>query len=354
MEPGRLRPSSGAFVRREGAVRVLQVTGTYPSAENPEKGSLVQAQVDSLRDAGVELEVCVLSGRGWWKYLAGVGEVRRALRGSRFDLVHAHYSYAGWSARLATRLPLVVSFMGGDVLGVINARGEWPWLSRFLNRLASNVLAAVSAFSIAKSTGLADDIPWARRKAIIPNGVDFSTFRPQEVDRAAMGLDPGKRYVLFGGRTSERRKRYDLASRVVEIARKRHPTLEIVAIEGRDHAEVARYLNAVDCLLLTSRYEGSPNIVKEAVACNTPVVATDVGDVRERLAGVRNCRVATDDPGDLARALVEVLDAGDRADNGRESIRGLESGAIARQIIDVYRSVLGVAAAHQRTEQGEP
>lgn len=323
-------------------MRVLHVTAAYPSGENPEKGSLVKAQIDSLRAAGLDLEVCVLRGRGAWKYVAGIGQVRRVLRGGRFNLVHAHYAYTGWTVRLATALPLVVSYMGNDVVGKSDDAARGPGLGRRMHVASCNALAAVSAFAIAKSANLAAELRTGR-KAIIPNGVDLSVFRPMEVDRAALGLDVSRRTVLFAGRVTDLRKRHGLAKRVVEIARESVPGLELVAIERRPHAEVARFLNAASCLLITSRFEGSPNIVKEALACGTPVVATDVGDIRERTQGVRNCRVAPDDPRELAAALVEVLRDGARADNGREAVAALDSAVIAKRILDVYRDVLGEA-----------
>ena len=312
-------------------MRVLHVAAAYPSAENPEGGSLVKAQIDSLRAAGLDLDVCVLKGGGTAKYVAGIGQVRKALRRG-FDLVHAHYAYTGWTARFATALPLVVSYMGNDVVGKNDEEAGGLRLSRRLHVASCNALAAITAFGIAKSANLAREIR-SRRIAVIPNGVDCTVFRPMEVDREALGLDVSRRTILFAGRITDLRKRHGLAKRVVEIARETEPGLELTAIEKRPHEEVARYLNAASCLLITSRFEGSPNIVKEALAC-------DVGDVRERLEGVRNCRVATDDPHDLAAALVEVLQDGGRADNGPEAVAALDAPVIARRILDVYRQVL--------------
>jgi glycosyltransferase involved in cell wall biosynthesis len=265
--------------------------------------------------------------------------VRKALRAGRFDLVHAHYAYTGWTARLATTLPLVVSYMGNDVVGRNDDAARGLRVGRFLHVASCNALTAVSVLAIAKSANLAAELRTAR-KAIIPNGVDLSVFRPMEVDREALGLDVSRRTILFAGRVTDLRKRHELARRVVEIARESVPGLELVAIERRPHEDVARFLNAASCLLITSRFEGSPNIVKEALACNTPVVATDVGDVRERVDGVRNCRIASDDPRALAAALVDVLRDGGRADNGREAVAALDSAVIARQILDLYRRVL--------------
>lgn len=319
-------------------MRVLHVVAAYPAPGNPEKGSLVKAQIDSLRAAGLDLEVCVLHGPGWRKYVAGIAQVRRALRAGRFDLVHAHYAYTGWTARLATARPLVVSYMGNDVVGRNDEAGGG--VGRFLHVASCNALASVSAFAIVKSGNLAAEIRTSR-KAVIPNGVDCSVFRPMEVDRASLGLDVSRRTVLFAGRISDLRKRHELAKRVVELAREDVPGIELVAIERKSHEDVAKYLNGAACLLVTSRFEGSPNIVKEALACNTPVVATDVGDVRERTADVRNCRIASDDPRDLAAALVEVLRDGGRADNGREAVAELDAPVIARRILEVYREVLG-------------
>jgi len=100
-------------------------------------------------------------------------------------------------------------------------------------------------------------------------------------------------FSLFARARSEN---YPRAERVVTVADNllERPA-RLRTVSGVDHDAVPDYMNAADALLLTSHSEGSPNSVKEALACNLPVVAVDVGDVRERLAGVEPSRVAASD-----------------------------------------------------------
>jgi teichuronic acid biosynthesis glycosyltransferase TuaC len=325
--------------RREPTLRVLHVTGAYPDASNPHPGAFIASQVDSLRRRGLDVDVCVLHGKGLLKYVRGVREVRRCTSERNFDLVHAHYMYAGWSARLGSRLPLVVSFMGNDVFGQCDDEGHISFSSRAIHWTLSNALAFVSAHAVVKSKELGDRI-LSGRKSIIPNGVDLELFRPQEISRAELGLADDTFYVLFAGKKSEARKRYRLAEIAVENFKLRVPRAELICVEGRTQAEIGRLMNAADCLILTSTYEGSPNVVKEALACNLPVVSVDVGDVRERLEGIDGCHVVRDDPEAIAEAFARVHARGGRLSEGRSAMAALSLERIAERISAIYSNVL--------------
>jgi teichuronic acid biosynthesis glycosyltransferase TuaC len=322
----------------ERPIRVLHVTGAYPSAEAPQAGVFIRAQVESLRAAGVEVEVVALPGRGLGKYVRGIGAVRAALGAGEFDLVHAHYMYAGWTARLATLRPLVVSFMGNDVFGDCDEYGRYPPVQRVLHRALSMALARVSRRSVVKSTALGEALGGVPL-ALIPNGVDLEVFSPRAVTKAELGLPEGF-VILFAGRPSDPVKRWPLAQATLEALRAlgAHDA-HLVTVEGRTQAEVARVMSAADALLLTSAHEGSPNVVKEALATELPVVSVDVGDVRERLHGVEGCHVVEAAPRALAEALGRVRARGERLRDGRASTVTLEWAR--ERLIEVYRQVAG-------------
>jgi len=92
--------------------------------------------------------------------------------------------------------------------------------------------------------------------------------------------------------------------------------------------------------LLTSRSEGSPQFIKEAMACNLPIVSTDVGDVRFNVAGVDGCYVCDQDVKELAEKLSLAILFGKRT-QGRQRIvaLGLDSDTIANKLIGVYNSL---------------
>jgi teichuronic acid biosynthesis glycosyltransferase TuaC len=119
------------------------------------------------------------------------------------------------------------------------------------------------------------------------------------------------------------------------------PELRLVVLDGTaPPAEIPLYMNAADVLLVTSRTEGSPTVVQEAMACNLPVVSVDVGDVRERLEGVSASKVLADrDPVALGAALAEVIALQQRSD-GRVHASSLGIEAIAARLAEFYRQVL--------------
>jgi len=175
----------------------------------------------------------------------------------------------------------------------------------------------------------------------IPSGLDFALFRliPRAEARRHLGLPLDKRLVLWVGRPTEPRKRFPLAQRAMELLNQSLPA-ELIVGWGVLHADMPYYMNACDALVFTSVQEGSPNAVKEALACNLPVVSVAVGDVPLRLRGVSECELCPDDrPDTIAAGLERVLRRTQRS-NGRDSLRDLDEAALTAKVIDVYRSVL--------------
>jgi hypothetical protein len=175
----------------------------------------------------------------------------------------------------------------------------------------------------------------------VPSGLDFSTFRliPQDEARRKLGLPQDRRLVLFAGNPDEARKRFTPAKRAVELL----PAslgAEILVAWGVMHDAMPYYMNAADALIFTSVQEGSPNVVKEALACNLPVVSVPVGDVELRLRGIAGCELVRDDrPEALAAALERVLSRGERC-HGRAAVQQLDETLLAPKVLDIYRSVL--------------
>src|SRR5437764_12996600 len=185
-------------------------------------------------------------------------------------------------------------------------------------------------------------LPPGVRANVIPSGLDLNLFRliPRDEARRHLGLPPDKRFVLFVGNPAEPRKRYGLAREAVEILNRSLP-VELRVAWGSPHTDVPFLMNACDALVFTSLQEGSPNTVKEALACNLPVVSVPVGDVAQRIGGVAGCELCPDEkPESIAAALERVLRRGIRA-AGRAAVQDLDERRLAQQVIDVYRSVLG-------------
>jgi len=242
-----------------------------------------------------------------------------------YDIVHANYGLTGPAALSQRSRPVVLSLWGTDLYG------RYGRVSRVCARLSDAV--------VVMSEAMADELD--QDCHVVPHGVDIDLFapEPQREAQADLGWDPDRNHVLFPYSPTTGVKDYPRAQRVVEATEERLDTpVELQVVKGEPHRRMARYMNAADALVLTSKWEGSPNATKEAMACNLPVVATDVGDVSEQLRGVRHSHVCASD-GDLTDALVDVLQAGERSD-GRERAREYSLERMGDQLVDVYESVL--------------
>src|SRR6185312_15309721 len=162
---------------------------------------------------------------------------------------------------------------------------------------------------------------------------------PQAAARKKLGLDPRERLVLFVGRPNQARKRFWLAKQAVDLLNAHTPARLVVAWNVQ-HQQIPVYMNACDALVFTSMQEGSPNVIKEALACNLPVVSVPVGDVAMRLQGVAGCELCTDDrPATIAAALERVLQRGQRV-AGCEAVQDLDDRTLTQEVLAIYRSVL--------------
>jgi glycosyltransferase involved in cell wall biosynthesis len=327
-------------------MRALVVTNLWPTPAHPGVGVFVRDEVDGLRSLGVEVDVLHLdrSRLGRRVYLRTARELARGVASGRPDLVHV--MYGGVMAEIVTRraggLPVLVSFCGTDLLSM-GEGGPGAMLSRRQNRGASVRAARRADGIVVKSRNLADALPSGLdpdRVWLIPDGVDLDLFAPRDRDdaRAELGWSPAVRHVVFPAAPSRPEKNYPLAAAAVELVRAAGADVELHALHGVEKREVPTWLNAADALLLTSTHEGSPNAVKEALACDLPVVAVDVGDVEERLAGIDGCHVCAPAAGELAAALRSTLERGGRV-AGRDRVRDLSLPVLARRLQKVYENL---------------
>jgi glycosyltransferase involved in cell wall biosynthesis len=308
-------------------LRVLAVTNMWPVPGAPQFGIFVERQVAALRRAGVDVDVLFVNGRASrLNYLRGFAELRQRVRRQRYDLVHATYVFSGLIARAQLRHPVVLTHTGIEVLESWQAPLSWA---------VSRVVDAVVVRSEEMHERLG--LPTA---AVIPSGVDFDVFRPEprHEAREALGLDPETRIVLFVGEPRPE-KRLDVIQGAVEMLRRDDPRVSLIQLCGKPQEELARYLSAADVLALPSNNEGSPGAVKEAMACNLPVVAADVGDVRQVIDGTEGCYLAARTPEDFARKISLVFERGGRTD-GRMRIEWLSWPRVTARLLDVYRGVL--------------
>ena len=265
--------------------------------------------------------------------------LRREAKAFRPDLVHAHFgSLTALTTALFSPVPVVVTFRGSD----LNPAPSDGWLKSSVRRFGSQLSTLRARRIICVSLQLQGRLWWAKRKAtVIPSGVDLARFRPVPVSEARkyLGWDATQPVVLFNAGRDPGGKRLDLAEEAVNIARKELPGLRLEAMRGNvPHERVPLLMAGSNCLLVTSDYEGSPDIVKEALACNLPVVSVRAGDVPERLEGVSHSYVVERDARAISAALVRVMRAGERS-NGRSHVAALDADEVAAKIVAVYQAL---------------
>lgn len=325
-------------------MRVLVVTSEWPSAELPVSGPWIVVQVDALRAAGVDVDVLPFRGaRRPSNYLRARSRVRQALRTGVYDLVHAHFGQSGLLV-VPSPLPFVVTFHGSDLEGIVGRSGRYTALGWFLRQL-SRVVARAADAVIVVAPQLGERLPSRVTYEVMPMGVDTTTFAPGDRHRAraALGLPPESRSVLFCGDPAVARKRFALAQSAVEILGDRLDA-RLITVTGVPPDVVRTYMVACDALLVTAMHEGSPVMVKEALVCNLPVAAVDVGDVGSLLNGIDGCEIAaSEDPRDLANALERVLSRQGSFD-GRSAVERFGSDRLAADLIALYERTIGTSS----------
>ncbi len=317
------------------------VTTNWPAPGGPRTSHFIKRQADFLQAAGVDVDVFHFQAqKNVARYLKAWLEVRRKLRSNRYDLIHAQFGQSGLMA-LPKRIPYVVTLRGSDILGTVSdSSGKYTAAGK-VNQRISRMVAAKANAVILVSEHMKEQLPLLKGCHVIPSGIDFNLFRtmPRDEARRQLGLPLDERLVLFVGNPKQARKRYPLAQAAVDILNRRLP-VRLVVGWGVPHTDIPVYMSACDALIFTSMQEGSPNVVKEALACNLPVVSVAVGDVEQRIGGVEGCELCRDkSPETIASALERVLLRGKRVD-GRTSVEHLSEASITQQVIAVYRSAL--------------
>lgn len=318
-------------------MRVLHVVSSLPTRERPFDKPFVQSQIESLKRNAVDIDVVNIRGNERaFNYFLGIFKVLRQVSRTKYDAVHAHYSYCGWCSVFQRRVPVILSLMGSDLYGSINARGQQT-LEGLLTIFTTRILIRLVKAVIVKSDRMRKEIE-SVRVHVVPNGVDFRIFKPvahRISTKKSANVTPT---ILFLGNPEDPGKNFALAKKAFEIVKTESRKAKLVVPFGVSQEEVVRYMNMCDVLLLTSIREGSPNVIKEAMACNLPIVATDVGDVREVIGDTEGCYIASFSAHDLAAKIRLALEYGKRT-NGRQRIRHLDINNIARTIISIYREI---------------
>src|SRR5262245_11862433 len=330
------------------SMRVLAVTNMYPTSSNPPLGSFVEQQIKGLRSVGLDVDVLFIDRqqRGMATYRHVPTQLRARLRHSDPDLVHV--MYGGVMANLTTRVirdrPTVITFHGSDLLGE-HFSGKFRRLVAAYGVSCSLKAARRADGVVVVAESLEQRLPAdidRGKVRIIPCGIDTGHFVPLPQSRCREQLNwRGDSFrILFNIAGDVPRKQPGLARAAVAALNRSGIRAEMHELHSVPNQDVPVWLNASDVLLLTSQQEGSPTIVKEALACNLPVVSLDVGDVRKQIDGIDGCHLAAANPDDLADKL-KLVYAGPRRVNGRFKMETLSLERVASRLKVFYEELLG-------------
>ncbi|MBV9122356.1 MAG: glycosyltransferase [Planctomycetes bacterium] len=328
-------------------MRVLCVTNMYPSAEFPASGTFIHQQIQGLRELGLDLDLLYVARRekGMKCYAEVARRLRKHLAEAAPELVHVMYGgiMAKVVSETVTHRPVVVTFHGSDLLGEPSAgvvRRLLAWAGVRASLQAALRAAGVVVVSEGVRRALPANLP-AAKVQVIPCGIDLDRFRPldRRACRERLQWSPDRFHVLFQDGNGAPVKRPALARAAIAAARARGLDAELHVLRGVPNEEVPIWLNASAVVLLTSLHEGSPMIVKEALACDRPIVSVDVGDVAERLRGIQGCYLARPEAADLADKLLLVSE-GPSSVRGRETLTELSLHRVAVRLKEFYEATV--------------
>jgi teichuronic acid biosynthesis glycosyltransferase TuaC len=304
-------------------------------------GIFVKRQVDSLRAAGLRCDVLFIRGFvSPLAYVVAAVVLRQLSRVKRpmYRVVHGHGGETLLPLQFCIRTRRLVSFSGSDLLGTFDWAGSVSMSSRARRTLLS-MLSRLASATITKSAEMEGALPPSvrRRNYVLPNGVDREFFRPLNRDdaRRQLGWPCAESIALFAAHPSVPGKGYHLAAAACMVARRQGVPVRLEIAQSLEPALMPVAMSAADLLIMTSLAEGSPNVVKEALMCNLPVVATPVGDVRELLTNVRPSYICHATPTALANAIIDCVRRAERS-NGRDVALWLDECTIARRLLSIY------------------
>ena len=276
---------------------------------------------------GVEADYFPIGGTySRWNYVNAAAKFfMMSLRGEldKYDIIHAHYGFHGVVARCQFRHPMVLSLMGSDV---------YRKLERQIARVSSTLYPRPCPFENERP---ANDY----LAKVIPYGTDVDIFKPadQQTARTKLGLPEEEEACPLSYNPA---RVYHKRPDIIEAAVKQIPEAEMIVAYGKTSEQVAEYMNACDVLAMASSYEGSPGTIREALACNMPIVSVDVADVKMHISDVEGCYTCEREPNDMAAKLRLAFADSQRLAHGRERALPYSLEVCAARTIEVYNRIL--------------
>lgn len=289
--------------------------------------AFVYEQIEAVKEFyKIQYDIFLIKGRGVIGYLRNISTLRKKVRKYKPDIIHAHFGLSGLVSVFQRKVPVIITFHGSDA--------AIPKI-RFFSRIA----AALSHYNIFVSSKIHSKMGLNKRFSIIPCGINLDIFYPVKIEIAKqkLNLNNDKKLILFASGFDNPVKNSSLAFSALNLM---NEPAEIIELKDKNREQVNLLLNSSNLLLLTSFSEGSPQVIKEAMACNCPIVATDVGDIKEVIGDTDGCYITSFHPDDVADKIILALNFGKRT-NGREKVRHFDNKIVAEKVYKVYKMVIG-------------
>jgi glycosyltransferase involved in cell wall biosynthesis len=290
----------------------------------------ITEQAEAVKTAGCEVDFFGLQGKGLKGYLKNLPALKRKIREFQPDVIHAHYGLSGLFANLQRRVPVVTTYHGSD----INDKKVRGFSQMAMRLSAWNVFVSRKTLAIAQPR---------KKYSLIPCGVDLSENQlvSKEQARKKMHLAEGGRYVLFAGAFDNAVKNAPLAKETVALMG--DPEVALLELKGYSREEVTLLMCAADAFLMTSFSEGSPQVIKEAMACGCPIVSVDVGDVSERVEDIDGCYVVSErEPQNIVEVMKKAITFGKTKGRDRIVADGLTNEQVVPRLIKIYQDCLSI------------
>ena len=295
------------------------------SGNSPQLSPFVKEQAESLMEQGLSVDFFLIKGKGLFGYLRNYFLLIKKIKREEYDLIHAHYGLSGLLATMQFYVPVIITFHGSDV-------------NMDKNYIFSRIASRLSTTNIFVHQSLQKKLKIYKNPInIIPCGYNNNRFFPLPKDKAREVLKwkKSKHYIVFSSSFDNKIKNVQLA----KLAISNINNCKLIELEGYEKEQINLILNASDLLLVTSLSETGPIIVKEALACNCPIISTNVGDVQKLIRNVNNCYISSYNPEDIKKRINQVFRNNKRT-NGQQIIKNFNLENIAYKIIDVYKKTL--------------
>lgn len=309
----------------------------FVSSGNKKSGisPIVKAQGESLRKENVKINYYLIEGKGFIGYLKNLLPLKREIKCGKYDIIHSHYGDSTILAAIANfnKVKFIISFMGDDLYGSLNKNYKYTLKSKFFTKINKILAKYVADGVIVKSHKMNKKLFSSTNSSIIPNGVNMNQFNCIKANK-----NNNCKIILFISNVNRPEKNYKLLKEAIKYVDDKN--IHVKNVHNVSKEELKLEYNNSKVLVLTSIHEGSPNVIKEAMACNCPIVSTDIGDVKWVFGDTKGCYLTSFDPLDIANKIKRALIFSDKKGrtDGRNRIfdLGLDSVTIAKKIIVYY------------------